>query len=240
MPHLIVHKSTPENRQALIELRVTTSSPTLSLSASPPQPFHLILSLHIRESTQPSTPITICTYNTSFEPHSSGFDILARGAFNRLESLYKPGKIHSLGYFHPNIRRPDPSPADLKDRDWLTWLTLPKNGEEVHVKHDLSLERIMKYEPLWKKEGLTVGERWRVPVNENMAQTTWWCWGEQGREGDKERKFSAWRKGLEIFNSGVKKPAEEDVASGEWVLGEDPGELWFEIVGEEAEFEFVE
>ena len=31
----------------------------------------------------------------------------------------------------------------------------------------------------------------------------------------------------------------KNVTSGEWVLEEDAGELWFEIVGEKAEFGFV-
>ena len=171
MPFLLVPKSTPEDRQALIEVKNTTSSPTLSLSASPPQPFHLVLTLRIKESTQPSIPITISTYDISFESRSPGFDILARGAFTRLESLTNPGKTHSLGQFHPNIRCANPPPVNLKDRAWLTWLTLPRNGEEVQVRHDLSLERIMKYELLEKKEDLVAGEKWTAPMNRNMAQT---------------------------------------------------------------------
>lgn len=75
-------------------------------------------------------------------------------------------------------------------------------------------------------------------MNQGFVGTMWWCWGDL--EGElRDKKFSQWQKGWDGMNFGVERPREEDVKTGEWVVGEDGAELWIEGRDEDAIFRFV-
>lgn len=242
--------SSLEDRQGLIEISLTTSSPTVSLSApeDPINPFRIILTVRMAASSRPGTPITICTHGTVLDTSSAekvGFDILALGAFNGLECIsddeHRDKKKISLGNWRPNIRHPNPS-ADMKERDWLTWLTIPPASSEasIQITHDLPLSRMLRYENTLGKDDLKPGESYRLRMNPGYVGTSWWCWGDWQHDL-KDKKFSEWRRGWDGYNFGVEKPEPDVVEREGWVLGEDPAELWFEDRSPDGvSFTFVE
>ena len=220
--------SSLEDRQAQVEISLSTSSPTISLSGpeDPNKPFCLVLTVRITASSRPGRPITICASDTVLDTRPPDIDIMAVGAFEPLQCTTDPQKTISLGNWRPNIRHPDPSP-DMKERDWLKWLTVPVEEGSVQITHDLPLSRMFKYESTLKPQDIKPGESYRVRMNPGHVGTMWWCWGDL--EGDlREKKFSQWRRGWDGWNFGVEKPNPDVIEKEGWVLGEDLDRLWFE------------
>lgn len=232
--------SSLEDRQALVEITLTTSSSTLSLSAADDakNPFQLVLTVRIAASSQPHRPITICTYGTVLDQRPGSFDIMALGAFSPLQCTSDPKKAISLGLWRVNERHKSPS-LDLREHDWLQFLTIPAEGS-VQITHPLPLSRMFKFEKTLKPEDLRPGEQYRLRMYNGYVGTMWWCWGDL--EGDlKEKKFSEWRHGWDGWNMGTVEKPEPDVVEKEgWVLGGDPVKLWVEDVGGDAGFQIVE
>ncbi|KAI9752550.1 MAG: hypothetical protein M4579_005587 [Chaenotheca gracillima] len=232
----------PENRRALVAVSVSTSSPTLSLGApeDTSDPFRLVINLRIAETTQPGRAITICTYGTVFAPADpdEGLDTLARGTVGGLISTSDAEKKISLGHFKPHqARRTDEKSPDLKERDWLHFLTIPGDGTAVQVAHDMPLSRIFRYEDMVKREDVRPGESYKLQTNPDYTGTTWWCWG--ALEDDlKDRKLSAWQEGINFDRA--EKPDPDKVEKEGWVLGGNPAELTFEDQTGPTEFQFVE
>lgn len=107
--------SSLSNRQALFEITLTASCPSLSFgTASDPtnNPFHLILTAHLATTTQPGRPITICTHDTVLDTRPAdpdvklSFDIMTLGAFSPLECTSDPQKSISLGNWRPTSVTP--------------------------------------------------------------------------------------------------------------------------------------
>lgn len=226
------------SRQALLTLTLSTSSPTLSLSSPSPSsdaneeedPFRLKISLRIEASAQPSRPITIATSDTVLDPAT-----LSQGSMGALQSTSDPSRKISLGNLRPHIRHPDPPPVDMRQRPWLQFITIPAADADADadpvlvISHDLPLSRIFKFESDLRKEDIKPGEEYSIGLDPAYVGTMWWCWGDLN--GDlKDRKFSEWRKGWEGWNfgGGVEKPEKELVEKEEWVVGEDPEQLWVE------------
>lgn len=259
--------SSLQDRQAALSIRLSTSRPTLSLSesesdtASSSPPFQLVLTVGIVPGTsrRPDQAITIATTGTVLEPSdpSHGLDIAARGALGPLRHIApdpdSPPQTISLGQLHPHLARREniPIPRNMRQREWLHWLTIPAPSPVpvipdetssppavVQVLHDLPLRRIFQHEYRLSKADVTPGSSYRIGLNDRYVGTMWWCWGDL--EGDlRDKKFSQWRKGWEGGNSGVEKPSDEEMME-EWVVGENVAELWVEGSNEEAVFQFVE
>lgn len=228
----------PDRRQALVVVDVSTSSPTLSLSNPSQDPFQLIITLRLTHSTPPAFPITIKTSHTVFFPApDSGLDTLALGTVGGLVSASDPARLIHLGNFKDHRVPPGEAPAlDLRQRPDEHLLTIPAEGGEVTVRHNLSIERIFRYEDRLKREDLQPGEKWQIRLADGYVGTTWWCWGGLDEEL-RSKKLSAWQPGIN-FERAL-KPSDEIIEREGWVLGENPAELEFENHGY-AEFEFVE
>jgi hypothetical protein len=240
-------KCPPERRKAIIAVSAKPSAPTISVNdptinaeeeeeeeeEEGKEPFKILISLRIVETTQPGQPITICTDASVFalsSPDSDGdLDMLALRKAS-LASTSDASRRINLGMFNLH-QRPDPErSSDLKERPMTQLLTIPAEGEVV-IAHDLPLARIFKHEDSLKPADV-VGETWRPKIFEGAIGTSWWCWG--GLDGElKDKRLSAWREGL--GHQSTPKPTGE-----EWVLGRHPMELVFEDRTEDASFRFVE
>lgn len=240
--------SSLQDRQAVLSISLSTSSPTLSLSESAEAPFKLILTVRIVPGTsrQPNRAITIATTGTVLEPSNlpDTIDIISQGAIGPIRRINPstPGDPSSqtsisLGELRPHVARRNNPPQDMRQRDWLHWLTIPADGA-VQITHDMPLRRIFQHEHRLSKDDVVLEEPYRVDLNPGFVGTTWWCWGDL--EGDlRDKKFSQWQKGWDGINVGVEKPGEEEEEKEDWVLGEDGTELWVEGSDEEAVFRFV-
>lgn len=230
----------PEKRKALVTAHLTTSSPTLSLSApeDPESPFKLVINLRIAESTQPGRAITICSNGTCFQSAKpgEGLDMLCQNAFSGLVSTSDPSRKISLGNLKPHRARSGTTSANLKEREWVQLLTIPAEGP-VQITHDMPMSRIFKYEDRLSKDDLRPGESYKLRMNPDYFGSMWWCWGDL--DGDlKGKKLSAWQEGINFDRA--EKPTPDEVEKEGWVLGENPAELTFEDRGGYTEFQLVE
>lgn len=242
-----IEPSSLQDRQAVVSISLSTSSSTLSLSEAAPSspPFQLVLTVRIVPGTsrQPGRAITICTTDTVLDPSnpSNTHGVMSRGAFGPLRRINQhpddPPKMISLGNWDHYFARRE-KPQDMRQREWLRWLTIPADGTPVQVFHDMPLRRIFQYEDRLGKDDVTPGELYQIGLNDGYVGTMWWCWGDL--EGDlRDKKFSERGKGWEGFNQGVKKPGEEKETE-DWISGEYMAELWFEGRNDEAVFQFME
>ncbi|KAI4118162.1 MAG: hypothetical protein LQ338_007451 [Usnochroma carphineum] len=238
---LLKLKCPPERRKAVIAVSLSTSSPTCQLRTTDESgpPFQIVLTLRVQNSTQADRPITICTQGTVFAPSNgdAGLDTLALGTFSPLISKSVPQKKINLGRLKPHhARMTDPKSPNLRERDWLDFLTIPADGE-VQIRHDLPISRMFRYEDSLTSTDLKPGETYRFHINPDYLGTTWWCWGDL--EGDlKDKKFSAWQEGINFEKA--EKPSPEQVEEEGWILGANPAELAFEDKTGDAEFVFVD
>lgn len=165
--------------------------------------------------------------------------MLAQGALGGGLINTSDGDRHiGLGYFHvhPGLYAKD-FDADLRVREYQ-FVTIPGDGSEVHITHDLPFSRMFKYAEGIKKEDLRPGERYKAGMYYGYVGTVWWCWGDL--EGDlKGKKLCAWQEGFKY--NDVARPSDEEVEKEGWVLGEHPGQLEFEdrTEGGYAEFQIV-
>lgn len=119
------------------------------------------------------------------------------------------------------------------------FVTIPtkESGDEVVIKHPLSPERLFHYSEKLKLDDIRPGEKYSIEVSPMWIGTMWWCWGAI-QEG---KKYSAWQKPNGSLLDRAPKPPQNEIDNEEWVLGENPTELWFEIENSgTAELEFVE
>jgi hypothetical protein len=243
----------PEQRQATITASVSLASPSLSISSlksNSDEAKNFSLDIHLRctSSTSPSKPLTICTVGTAFDnTHAGGeshLDNLARGIVpGGFISTSDPSRNISLGNFRVNEGGRDErnKAPNLLDRPYLEgrFITVPSldSGEDVVVRHPLPPERLFHYSERVKLEDLKPGEKYKITVSEQWIGSMWWCWGEL----DKGKKYSGWEKPDGGYFDDATKPPEDEIERGEWVLGEDPSELYFEFDGGgKAEVEFAE
>lgn len=231
----------PERRKAVVAVSLSTSSPTCSNKAAEGSnpPFQIVLTLRLENSTQPGCPVTICTQGTVFAPSNAGdgLDTLALGTVGPLLSSSDPQKKISLGHFkvhHARAARP-PS-ANLKERDWLHFLTIPADGA-VQVRHDLPISLMFRYEDSLTKDDLKAGDTYHFSISSGYFGTSWWCWGDL--EVDlRHKKLSAWQEGINFEKA--EKPTPAQIEKEGWVLGANPAELAFEDKPGSAEFQFVD
>ena len=230
----------PEDRKAVIAVTLSTSSPTLSLTApeDPLNPFQIVIGLRIAETTRPGHAITICTHGSVFEPADpdGGLDTLALGTIGGLVSTSDPEKRIAFGNFKPHFARPTSTPRDLRERERLHFMTIPAEGQ-MQITHSLPLSRIFKYEDRLTRDDLKPGESYRLQINDGYLGTSWWCWGDL--ESDlKDKKFSEWQEGINLARA--EKPSPQEVEKEGWILGGNPAELTFDDLTGWAEFQFVE
>lgn len=230
----------------MVEVALTTSSPTLSLSTAADdttEPFRLVLTVSLDESSRPELPITICTWRTALEPRKDldpnerfSLDTMALGTFSLLECATDPGKTISPGRWLPKYVHGGPS-QNLRDWPWLTWLTIPAKGKGVvQVTHELPLRRMFKYESKLTPDNLKPGEMYRLHIEPGQLGAWWWFWGDL--DGDlKGKKFGERPAASDDSPKGADAEKSEDKEG--WILSEDPNQLWFQDTGETA-FMFVE
>lgn len=231
---------TIEPRRAKVHITMTTS-PTLSLS-DPAATLDVNLSARIIESTSPGEPITVCGHRTPFdvfERGEGGIDMFARGVLGGglvgVDSDYnETGKKISFGMFRISERFTSDA-LDLKERG-CRFLTIPGDGSEVTVTHQLDWERILRYADGRTKDYFDIGERYRLRSGGRSFGTKWWAFGDL--EGNlKDCKFYPWGE------SNVEQtPSEDFTREGRWALSEDPRQLVWEwtIENDKASVEIVE
>ncbi|KAF4596349.1 hypothetical protein EYR38_007728 [Pleurotus pulmonarius] len=156
----------------ILRTEITTSSPTLSLS-NPDDNFCLILSVRVFASPRASAPITIATGRTGLDA-----DSYIRGAF-RLECITDPSKSIALSTTtRPHYARTETENKDLKEIEWLKFVTVPpKDAGVVRIEHLLPLERMLRREPTVKREDLRPGMGYRVWKDEQILNdigTLYW------------------------------------------------------------------
>ena len=232
---------------------LTSSSPHISLSASPSDPV-LFLTVHAQQSTtnDDARPITLCTGGSVLDHgHHARHDGVFRGAFLPLISTADPLRkiqLHFSGW--PNYASlPHDASMNLRERESLRFETIPGRGEgELAVTHEISLRRLFQARFL-KKEAVEVGEKFRVRMNPRYltGPELWWAWGSL-EGGLKDKKFVRWerpdeKKG-EIGNlmPGEKMPDVERMEREGWVFSECFDDLTVSGAGEGEEVivEFVE
>jgi len=234
------------NNGSHLSVSFTTSNPRISLSAIPSDPV-LFLTVHAQRTN--ARPITLCTAGSVLDNgHHARHDGVFQGAFLPLTStsdLKRKIQLHFCG--SPNYGSQPNASANLLERDYLRFETVPSKGEgELAVTHGISLERLFRYSDL-KKEAVEVGENFTVRMNPKRLGSIegWWTWG--SLEGELNgKKFAKWerpdREG-EIGNlmPGEKRPDVEGMEREGWVFSELFDELTLEA-GEDEEVivEFVE
>lgn len=218
----------PHGPAATIAVTLTTSSATFSVSPSSHlSPFRLFIKLSVIQSMQPNQPITIIINDTIYDS-SRDFIVGALGAFGRgLISTSDPERIISLGGIKIHYSNENAGAPNLLDRG-AQFITIPGNGEETIITHEISHDRLFKYSSL-SLEDIKPGETFKIHVNKRRMESDWWCWGDL--EDDlKGKKLHAWQKGV-YYNYCVYEeppPSKEEIEKENYVLGEDPDELSFE------------
>ena len=236
----------PDNHGARLTISFTTSTSRISLSALPDDP---VLFLAVDVQCADARPITLCTAGSVLDNgHHASHDGVFRGAFLPLTSTSDPKRkiqLHFSGF--PNYGSQPNASADLLERDYLRFETVPSKGKgKLVVTHDISLERLFRYSDL-TQEAVNVGEKFTMRMNPKRLGSTegWWTWG--GLEGElRGKKFARWerpnREG-EIGNlmPGENTPNQEGMEKEGWVFSEPFHELKVEAGnGEEVVVEFVE
>ncbi|KAI2630337.1 hypothetical protein GGS26DRAFT_107048 [Hypomontagnella submonticulosa] len=233
----IKYKIDPARIQGKIAVKLTTTTPQLSLSDDNAT-LDLKLSLRIASSTQEGRPLTLCVDKTVFQvsdPEEGGMDMFSRGAFGIIRNADPSRRGISLGYFKVHEARRGES-SDLRELGYR-FITVPGDGSWVEVTHKLSWERIFRYEEKRAKTDLEPGEKFEISINRDYLGTMWWCWGDL--EGELQgKKFHIWQPGP----LPGPKPSDEFVKEGNWVLGEELRLLDLKDVteGRKASFEIVE
>jgi hypothetical protein len=152
--------------------------------------------------------------------------------------------LHFSGF--PNYESQFHASANLLERDYLRFETVPSKGEgELVVTHAISMERLFRYSDL-KLEDVKQGEKFAVSMNPKRLRSTegWWTWG--ALDGDSSgKKFAKWErpdgKG-EIGNlmPGEMSPDVTEMKREGWVFSEAFDELKIEkCEAEELLVEFV-
>ena len=208
-----------------------------------------VFSLTVRAQCTDARPVTLCTAGTVLDNgHHAHHDGAFRGAFIPLTSISDPKRkiqLHFIGF--PNYGSLPNASADLRERDYLRFETVPSKGEgDLLVTHEISLERLFRNSRL-AKEAVRVGEKFTMRMNPKRLKSPegWWSWG--SLEGDlKGKKFAKWErpdKEGEIGNlmPGEKVPDIDWMEREGWVFSELFRELTVKAKeGEEVAVEFVE
>ena len=229
----------PSSQRSLLTISLTTSTPRISLSSLPSDP---VLSLTVHAQRTGARPISLCTAASVLDNgHHARHDGLFLGAFLPVTSTSDPKRriqLHFLG--SPNYGSQPNAPANLLERDYLRFETVPSKGEgELAVTHEISLERLFRYSGM-KKEAVEVGETFTVRMNPKRLKSVegWWTWG--SLEGElRGKRFIRWERPDEegeIGNlmPGDKMPDVEGMEREGWVFSELFRELIVEA-GEHAE-----
>jgi len=239
----------PSEIKARINYSVS-ASPTISLS-DPDAKLRVNLTLSVvqAEPGRGTSSLTFCTEGSIFEiapPDGGGVDVAGRGGF-ALGNSDNPDRWISLGLLRVHLAHRDYPSPDLRERGFRFASVPSAVGDAgstaaattTTLTHELSWERIFRYEDKLTKDNLVPGEKFKVWVNSGLAGCTWWCWGDlQTNLRDKRlhEYHETWHK------YGPPRPSDDLPKEGHWVLGEDPDLLEWENItpGRGAVFEIVE
>lgn len=237
------------DRSVQLEVTLTTSSPTFSLSQPDlAMPFQLITTARIISSSEKSSGITLCTDGSPLDNgNHSQHDGLFRGAFLPLESRDTPGRSIQLAFAgSPNYSR-GPEIANLRDRATTRFETIPPIDQgALTIMHPLTLERAFRQERTLTKEDIKPGERFRVKLSpKRLNFITWWAFGEL--EGNlRTKRFARWQLPdetgtLDDLLPGEQEPNIARMVHEGWVFSQRRSNLI--VIGnpvDGAVFEFVE
>jgi hypothetical protein len=229
----------PGDEKATLGVSMTTSKPTLSLSAlqaSSSTPV-LEIQIHIQcfSSVQPDQPLTFCTSGTIFntaKPDYGHMDSLALGMFGPglvCENLHNgKRKIISFGYFRVHRARQDnDNSTDLRERPDYTFITVPAKSSEnkVTITYSLTSARLFAYAEDMTPRDLEVGEAYSARLSNGHIGPLWWCWGSLDGEL-KGKRLHSFSEGFSVTGVG-ERPSDQEIESGGWVTGKDVSELIF-------------
>lgn len=231
---------------AHIQVSLSSSSSTISLGSSPPSsdPFQLIVTARIIDSSMPDSATTLCTDGSPLDNgQHERHDGLFRGAFMALQSIKDPHRTICLAFIGtPNYGSQPDASVDLRERPWMRFETVPAVGRgELVIKHDLSLQRLFRYSRLQAND-VKPGERFRLRVNPKRLYSEWWAFGDMsddaGDGGLAGKKFAKWELPDEHGEVGNLMPGEqppdvEKMESEGWVFC--PGLRDLEMTAEDME-----
>ena len=239
-------RNMPASAEAHLQITLTTSSPTISLSQlSPSIPFQLITTARIVSSGKESSPTTRCTNKSVLDNGGRGqHDGLFRGAF-AIESISDPNRMIQLHFAGtPNYGGPPDAP-NLREWPSLRFEAIPVKGQgTLIVKHDLPLERMFRYEPTLKPADIKPEEKFRVSMSSlHLEWVSWWGFGDL--EGDwKGKRFAKWQLPDEEGRMTDVMPGEEELDIDRmqvegWVFSERHDHLRVSGNSDDTVFEFL-
>lgn len=243
-----------------LNLRTSTSSKTFpalrtqgresDAQKHPHLPFYILIHASIKFSTRPGLPVTLTTLRTPLEkepnpnPQASenaeapiSSPVWLNSALTPLRSTTDASKRAAppaLGWI---AHRRGGLPRDLRE-SW-DFITVPRDGGEIEVKHLLPRENLRFYKQGGDEGDAQPekGERYVIGPNVNALGTFWWRWGDlNGDLADKKFQSDDWFDGKDDGGDQELAVAEE----GLWLKSE--GENGFGLtmdVENEAEVEFV-
>jgi len=216
------------NPLVTIGLTLSTSAPTLSVSAT--EPFYVVVTARILSTPHPDRPVTLLT-------HVSPLDDLDTRGFHNIICTNKPEKKIEI---YPNYwSRYVWDPEDLRDTSSFKFVTIPPSGHGSYsVRHEVPLDKI-------KAANLEGGETYRVALTDLCLGTRWWTFASTGElEGVRLRGWSC-RAEYEDedddpeLRKELEREYQEKYGTGPVTNGEEPRMLAMVAEGEPAEFEIV-
>lgn len=238
----------PAKAEVHLDITLTTSSPTYSLSRSDSStPFQLITTARIVSSSEQSFAVTLCTDNSVLDNgQHTRHNGLFKGAFYPLQSLSDAQRKIRLAFAGSPNYGSGPDDPNLRERPWQHFDTIPAQGQgELTINDDLALERMFKHEHKLKPADIKPGEKFRVLMtSRRLNSISWWAFGDLA--GDlKDKKFSRWwlpdeNGEIENLMQGEEYPDTDQMQKDGWVFSERPEGLT--VTGnleDGAVFEFV-
>ena len=169
--------SSNKENQAIIQLSISLSSPTVSLSSSDAaDPFYIIAGASLAYSAKPNSPLTImyccCLLDEALSHYywSLGDFTCTTDPFRRL--------VVTHGLLRPHNR--DDWEADLREE--VTFRTIPPVGHgSFEIKHQITREAMKG------NTSVKPGETYTIALKEpRSARMWWWVFGVSGRGEKRE------------------------------------------------------
>ena len=243
-------EETRNRGKAQLQISLETSSSKISLH-TPTSSLQLIVSAQIKDSSNPTSPITLCTDGSVLDngQHTRQGGVF-RGAFLALESTTDKHRIIPLALHGCVHYGSDPDPnMDLRTRAWIRFETIPAmNKGNLVIKHELSLERIFQYSRNLKATDTQPGEKFRIRANPKRLSCGWWNFGAVDDGGQfAGKRFLRWylpdeNGEIENLMPGDPQPDVEQMESEGWVFNQnsDDLEILEEGGGDGVVIEFVD
>lgn len=153
----------------VIKVRLTTSSPTLSLSNPDPGNFCLILSLRIFHSPYAKKAITICRDGSAYSNPTNW------NAF-RLVCLTEEGKDLAVPSFGAQRNRQIPSTENKDLKEMRHFISIPAS-RPIEIEHAATLDQMLRNSRR-RVDDLKPGMRYRVWMKDDFLHSRYSYWGD--------------------------------------------------------------